>query len=90
MVKAVTAGEMKVTRCAGHVCTEQNKDDVSPRSPKGGAFGRRLWRSPECRKGIWSRDFEEPLHLRKGRKTVNSNGGWSKTQHPRLESTETA
>jgi hypothetical protein len=77
---------MKVTRCSGHMRKEQNKDDVSSRSPKGGTFDRRVWRSPECKKGIWSRDVEEPLHPRKGRKTVNSNGGRSTRQHPRLES----
>jgi hypothetical protein len=82
----MTIAEMKVTRCAGHIHKEQNKDDVSPRSPKGGTFDRRLWRSLECKKGIWSRDVEEPLHLRKGGKTVNSNGGWSRRQNPRLES----
>jgi hypothetical protein len=84
--KEVTAAEMKVTRCAGHMRKEQNKDDVSPRSPKGGTFDRRLWRNRECKKSIWSRDVEEPLHPRKGRKTVNSNGGWNKRQHLRLKS----
>jgi hypothetical protein len=77
---------MKVTRCAGHMRKEQNKDDVSPRSPKGGTFDKKLWRSPECKKGIRSGVVEEPLHLRKGRRTVNNNGGWSRRQHPRLES----
>jgi hypothetical protein len=77
---------MRVTRCAGHRHKEQNKDDVAPRSPRGGTFNRRLWRSPECRKGIRSRDIEKPLHLRKGRTIANSNGGWSTRQHPRLKS----
>jgi hypothetical protein len=80
--KEVTAAGRKVTRCAGHRRKEQNKDDVAPRSPRGGTFDTKLWRSPECKKGIRSRDIEESLHLRKGRTTVNSNGGWSKRQHP--------
>jgi hypothetical protein len=40
---------------------------------------------PGCKKGIRSRDVEEPLHLRKGRNTANSNKGWSRRQHPRLK-----
>jgi hypothetical protein len=36
---------------------------------------RRHQSKPECSKGIWSQDVEEPLHLRKGRKTANSIGG---------------
>jgi hypothetical protein len=83
--KEVTAAEMKVTRCPGHRRKEQNKDDVAPGSQRGGTFDRRLWRSPECKKGIRSGVVEEPLHLRKGRKTVNSNEGWSRRHHPRLE-----
>jgi hypothetical protein len=38
--KDVTAAGRKVTCCAGHIRKEQNKDDVSPRSPKGGTFDR--------------------------------------------------
>jgi hypothetical protein len=35
----------------------QNKDDVSPKSPKGGMYEKRLWRGPECNNGImdWGR-----------------------------------
>jgi hypothetical protein len=40
----------------------------------------------ECSKGIISRDIEYPLHMRKGRKTANSIGGWSRRQQPWLES----
>jgi hypothetical protein len=84
--KEVTTAGRKITRCAGQKRKVQNKDDVSPKSPKEGTYEKRLWRSPECKKGIRSRNTEEPLHLRKGRKTVNSNGGWSRRQHPRLKS----
>jgi hypothetical protein len=73
--KEVTTAGRKITRCAGQKRKVQNKDDVSPKSPKGGTYEKRLWRSPECKKGIKSRDIEEPLHLRKGRKTANSNRG---------------
>jgi hypothetical protein len=84
--KEVTTAGRKITRCAGQKHKVQNKDDVSPKTPKGGTYEKRLWRSPECKKGIRRRDIEEPLHLREGRKTINSNGGWSKRQRPRLES----
>jgi hypothetical protein len=84
--KEVTAAEMKVTRCAGQKRKVQNKDDVSPRNPKGGTYEKKLWRRPECKKGIRSRVVEEPLYLRKGRTTANSNGGRSSRQNPRLKS----
>jgi hypothetical protein len=85
--KEVTTARRKITRCAGQKRkVVQNKDGVSPKSPKGGTYEKRLWRSSECKKGIRSRDIEETPHLRKGRKTVNSNGGWSKRLHPRLKS----
>jgi hypothetical protein len=49
-------------------------------------FGRRHQPKSECNKGIRSRDVEEPLHLRKGRKTANNIGGRSGRQQRRLES----
>jgi hypothetical protein len=79
--KEVTTAGRKITSCAGQKRKVQNKDDVSPKSPNGGTYEKRLWRSPECKKGIRSRDIEEPLHLRKWRKTVNSKGRWTKRQH---------
>jgi hypothetical protein len=84
--KEVTAADMKVTRYAGHMREEQIKDDVARRSPRGGTFDKKLWRSPECKNGIRSGVVEEPLHLRKGRRNISSIGGWSRIQHPRLNS----
>jgi hypothetical protein len=53
--KEVTAAGMKVTHCAGHRRNEQNKDDVLPKSPKGGTFEKRLWKGPKCKNGIRDR-----------------------------------
>jgi hypothetical protein len=53
--KEVTAAGRKVTRCAGQKRKVQNKDDVSPKSPKGGTYEKRLWRGPECSNGIRDR-----------------------------------
>jgi hypothetical protein len=69
----VTAADVKVTRCAGQKRKVQNKDDVSPKSLKECTYEKRLWRSPESKKGTSSRDIEELLHLRKGRTTTNIN-----------------
>jgi hypothetical protein len=64
-------------------CTRAN---VVQEIRRGRTFGRRCQLKPECSKGIRSRDVEEPLHLRKGRKTTNSIAGRSTRQQPRLES----
>jgi hypothetical protein len=76
-----------VARREGNLVREYSaRDNIAPRTRRGRTEENKRWRRPECKKGIRSRDIEEPLHLRKGRKTANSNGGWSKRQHPRLES----
>jgi hypothetical protein len=53
--KDVTAAGRKITLCAGQKRKVQNKDDVSPKSPKGGTYEKRLWRGPECSNGIRDR-----------------------------------
>jgi hypothetical protein len=59
---------------------EQNKDDVTPRSRKGGTFGKRLWKGPECNTGIRDRGLKERLRDSKQMKDATTNGikGWSK------------
>jgi hypothetical protein len=52
--KDVTTARRKITRCAGQKRKVQNKDDVSPKSLKGGMYEKRLWRSPEYKKDIRS------------------------------------
>jgi hypothetical protein len=54
-------------------CTRAN---VVQEIRRGRTFGRRRQPKAECSKGIRSRDVEEPLHLRKGRKppTVSEDG----------------
>jgi hypothetical protein len=76
-----------VARREGNLVREYStRVNIAPRTRRGQTYEKRLWRSPECKKGIRSREIEDPLHLRKGRKTINSKGGWTKRQHPRLES----
>jgi hypothetical protein len=53
---------------------------------KGWNFGRRRQLKQKCSKSTRRRDFEEPLHPRKGRITSYSIGGQSREQQPRLES----
>jgi hypothetical protein len=53
--KDVTASRRKITRCTGHGHMARNDDDVTPQNPKGGMFGKRLWKGPECNTGIRDR-----------------------------------
>jgi hypothetical protein len=53
---------------------------------RGWTFGRRCQPKLECSKSIRRQDVEEPLHVRKVRKTANSIGERSRRQHPQLES----
>jgi hypothetical protein len=54
-------------------------------TPKWRKDWERLWTSLECSNGIMSWGVEEQLHLRKGRKSAQSIGGWRRHQ-PWLES----
>jgi hypothetical protein len=63
-------------------CTRAN---VVQEIRRGRTFGRRHQPKPECSKGIRILDVEQPLYLRKGRKTANSIGGRSRRQQPRPE-----
>jgi hypothetical protein len=90
--KRLTVACRRMTRCAGVAslrrgivrkdCTRAN---VVQEIRRGQIFGRRHQPKLECSKGIRSRDVEQPLHLRKGRKTANSIGGRSRRQQPQLE-----
>jgi hypothetical protein len=76
-----------VARREGNLVREYStRDNIAPKTRRGRTEENRRWKGQGCEKGIRSRDIVEPLHLRKGRKTVNSNGGLSRRQHPRLES----
>jgi hypothetical protein len=76
-----------VARREGNLVREYStRDNIAPRTRRKRTEENRRWKGKEWKKGTRSQDIEEPLHLRKGRKTVNSNGGWSRREHPRLES----
>jgi hypothetical protein len=86
----VTGREMthraKVARCKRH--QGQDKDKVVSKTRKRLMLEKRHWLRQEGNNVIRSQDVEEPLHLRKGRKTANSIGGWNRRQQPRLKSME--
>jgi hypothetical protein len=42
----------------------QNKDDVTPRSPKGRTFGKRLWKGPGCKTGMRDQGLRQHLQGR--------------------------
>jgi hypothetical protein len=63
-------------------CTRAN---VVQEIQRGQTFGRRHQQELECSNGIRSRGVEEQEHLRKGRKSAKSIGGWRR-QQPQLES----
>jgi hypothetical protein len=90
--KRLTVACRKMTRRARVACRKRNiarKDcaraNVVQEIRRGRTFGKRRQPKPECSKGIRSRDVEEPLNLRKGRKTANSIGGRRRRHQPRLE-----
>jgi hypothetical protein len=70
--KEVTAAGIKLTHCAGHRHIARNKDDVTPRSPKGRTFGKRLWKGPGCKIGIRDRGLRQHLQ---GRYELKDLGG---------------
>jgi hypothetical protein len=75
-----------VARRDGNFVREYStRDNIALRTRKGRTEENRRWKGTECKKGIRIQDVE-PLHLRKGRTTANSNGGQSRRQHPQLES----
>jgi hypothetical protein len=43
---------------------DSTKDKVMLRSPKGGTFGKRLWKGPECNTGIRDRGLRQNLQGR--------------------------
>jgi hypothetical protein len=51
---------------------ERNKDNVTPRIPKGGTFRKRLWKSPECNTGIRNRGLRQKLQGRNGVEDLGS------------------
>jgi hypothetical protein len=88
----LTVAGRKMTRrtgvawCRGNVIRKDStRANVVQEIQRVRTFGRRRQSKLECSKGIRSRDVEQPLQLRKGRKTGNGIGGWSRRQQPRLE-----
>jgi hypothetical protein len=61
------------------------RDNIAPRTRTGQMKENIRLEVPECKNGVRSRVVEELLDLRKGRKTINNIGGWSRIEHPRLE-----
>jgi hypothetical protein len=52
-----------VTRCKGHGCKGQNKDDVGKRTQKGRTEEKRCWKDLEFKNGIRNQDLRQQLHL---------------------------
>jgi hypothetical protein len=71
--KEVTAAGIKFTRCAGYRDISRNKDNVTPRSPKGVTFGKRLWKGPECNTGIRDRSLKQRLRIGSQLKDLTKN-----------------
>jgi hypothetical protein len=78
--KEVTAAGRRITRCAGHGHKGRKKEIIMGRNRI-----RRHEPKNERSKGIRSRDVEELLHLRKGRKTAKSIGVRSRRQQLQLK-----
>jgi hypothetical protein len=73
----------RVAWCKRYIAREDcTRANVIQEIWRGWTFRRRRQLKPEFSKGIRSRGVEEPLHLRKGRKTANSIRGQSRRQQP--------
>jgi hypothetical protein len=91
--KTLTIAGRKVSRRARVAWRKRNiarkyctRANVVQESQIGRTFGRRRQPKPEFSKSIMRRDVEEPLNLRKGRKTTYNIGGRSIGHQPRLVS----
>jgi hypothetical protein len=72
-----TTRRTEVVRCKENATRKGcSRPSVVEEIRSGQAFGRRRRQKLECKKGIKSRDVEEPLHLRIGKKPANNMGGW--------------